>query len=103
MTKTEVMPELYQELDEWLGEEFPVLRSQLFKMLDDRAAFGLRKYGVPLLTNNGRDGFKDAWEEAADLCVYLKKLQLEGQEISRCMDLSLDLLVALTQERIDSK
>lgn len=37
-----------------------------------RDEFGYRKYGVRLQPNNGRDALKDAYEEALDLCVYLR-------------------------------
>lgn len=37
-----------------------------------RNAFGLAKYGTPLQPFNGRDALKDAYEEALDLCVYLR-------------------------------
>lgn len=38
-----------------------------------RNAFGIAKYGKPLQANNGRDALKDAYEEALDLCVYLRQ------------------------------
>jgi hypothetical protein len=38
-----------------------------------RKEFGLRKYGTPLQANNGRDALQDAYEEALDLCQYLKQ------------------------------
>lgn len=37
-----------------------------------RNAFGIAKYGTPLQAFNGRDALKDAYEEALDLCVYLR-------------------------------
>lgn len=37
-----------------------------------RNAFGLKKYGVALQPFNGRDALQDAYEEALDLCVYLR-------------------------------
>jgi len=37
-----------------------------------RDAFGAAKYGVRLQPNNGRDFLRDAYEEALDLCVYLR-------------------------------
>lgn len=38
---------------------------------------GRRKYGTPLQASNGRDALVDAYQEALDLCVYLR------QEIER--------------------
>lgn len=40
--------------------------------LETRKAMGIRKYGTPLQPDNGRDSLQDAYEEALDLCVYLK-------------------------------
>lgn len=37
-----------------------------------RDGMGRAKYGVPLQPHNGRDALKDAYEEALDLCVYLR-------------------------------
>lgn len=34
---------------------------------------GRRKYGVPLQPHNGRDVLVDAYQEALDLCVYLRQ------------------------------
>ncbi len=38
-----------------------------------RDAEGRRKYGVPLQPHNGRDVLIDAYQEALDLCVYLRQ------------------------------
>jgi hypothetical protein len=37
-----------------------------------RHEFGVAKYGVPLVANNGRDHLRDAYEEALDCVVYLR-------------------------------
>ena len=38
-----------------------------------RDDFGRAKYGTPLQVNNGRDALVDAYQEALDLCVYLRQ------------------------------
>lgn len=38
-----------------------------------RMKFGIGKYGTPLQAGNGRDALKDAYEEALDLCCYLRQ------------------------------
>lgn len=48
--------------------------------LEVRRAFGSEKYGTPLLTHNGRDALVDAYQEALDLCLYLKQALLEWDE-----------------------
>ena len=44
----------------------------VIKDMNQRNEFGRKKYGTPLKAFNGRDVLKDAYEEALDLCVYLK-------------------------------
>jgi hypothetical protein len=45
-----------------------------------RDALGRARYGVPLSTRNGRDALVDAYQEALDLCVYLRQLIAERDE-----------------------
>ncbi len=42
-----------------------------------RDELGLRKYGKTLMPHDGRDTLRDAYEEALDLAVYLRKAMLE--------------------------
>lgn len=39
----------------------------------ERMVHGIREYGVALQANNGRDALQDAYEEALDLCCYLRQ------------------------------
>jgi hypothetical protein len=41
--------------------------------LNARREAGTRKYGTPLRSNNGRDALVDAYQEALDLCMYLRQ------------------------------
>ena len=41
--------------------------------IEARREFGLAKYGVPLRTHDGRKSLVDAYQEALDLVVYLRK------------------------------
>lgn len=45
-----------------------------------RADFGKDKYGTFLRTGNGRNALVDAYQEALDLCMYLKQLLMEQEE-----------------------
>ena len=45
-----------------------------------RDQLGRERYGVPLQPHNGRDALRDAYEEALDLCAYLKQALLERDE-----------------------
>jgi hypothetical protein len=40
--------------------------------LDERAALGRATYGMNLMSDNGRDHLIDAYQEALDLCMYLR-------------------------------
>lgn len=56
-----------------MKEVWPVLQREL----EARVATGERKYGRRLTTANGRDALRDAWEEAADLLMYLTQCLME--------------------------
>lgn len=55
----------------------------VIKDMESRNAFGVAKYGTPLQAFNGRDALKDAYEEALDLCVYLRTAMEERDEKAR--------------------
>jgi hypothetical protein len=42
-----------------------------------RVEVGIRRYGTPLMTRNGRDALTDAYEEALDLVFYLRQALME--------------------------
>lgn len=43
------------------------------KDINDREAYGIRKYKTRLQPFNGRDALVDAYQEALDLSVYLRQ------------------------------
>lgn len=45
--------------------------------IEARMAVGISRYGTPLQAWNGRDMLKDAYDEAMDLCVYLRGMLFE--------------------------
>jgi len=47
--------------------------SFVVKDMIDRDVMGREKHGTPLQINNGRDSLIDAYQEALDLVVYLRK------------------------------
>lgn len=61
--------------------------------LAERKAFGTRKYGTPLQAHNGRNALLDAYEEALDLCVYLKQAMVErdGAEVTEPVGTATDI------------
>lgn len=40
--------------------------------MEARRQLGIARYGVPLRPDNGRDNLIDAYQEALDLCVYIR-------------------------------
>lgn len=50
---------------------------RLLERLEERRRDGLRNYGRPLETHNGRDALEDARDEAIDLSLYLTQWILE--------------------------
>lgn len=49
----------------------------VMKDLVDRYQVGMKKYGRPLHTFNGREALQDAYEEVLDLAMYLKQKLME--------------------------
>ena len=45
----------------------------VLKDMEERRLHGIEKYGVPVQPHNGRDPLVDAYQEALDLCVYLRQ------------------------------
>lgn len=45
--------------------------------MEKRKEIGMKTYGTLVYKNNGRDALKDAYEEALDLCIYLKQAMEE--------------------------
>lgn len=50
----------------------------LCQLVKERDAFGRKKYGQPLMSDDGRNGFEDARQEAGDLLQYTFKVFLNG-------------------------
>jgi len=60
-------------------EPMPVVNSHphvadlVIEDINGRKAFGMKKYGTALQPHNGRDALNDAYQEALDLCKYLRQ------------------------------
>ena len=55
----------------------PAVWSLVMRDMAERDITGAAKYGVRLQPNNGRDALVDAFQEALDLCVYLRQAIFE--------------------------
>ena len=73
----------------------PECRDAAIALLRSRAHVGLARYGQPLTAHNGRDGRRDAAEEAADLFVYLQCGAQEGWATRRQLVIAQELLLGL--------
>jgi hypothetical protein len=61
-----------------MPEREPIL-SYVLHDISERVRVGTEVYGEPLSTHNGRDPLWDAYEEALDLCLYLRQCIAERQ------------------------
>lgn len=55
----------------------PCIQDLVIADIEQRKAVGLQRYGTLLQPFNGRDSNRDAYEEALDLCQYLKQDRVE--------------------------
>jgi hypothetical protein len=60
-----------------IGDGTPILPLVL-RDFQARGEAGQKKYGTPLRANNGRNALIDAYQEAQDLCLYLRQKIEEG-------------------------
>lgn len=64
-------------------EDLLVHTDAVIALIKDRDEFGRKKYGQPLMSEDGRNGVEDAKQELGDLLQYLMKCKLAGQTISQ--------------------
>lgn len=68
-------------------------------LLNEREAYGVKTYGQPLMTHDGRDNSRDELEEMVDEVLYKFKNYLERQDFKRDLVTSLlTLCPELTDE-----
>lgn len=52
--------------------DLPAIQDLVKQDVEERKAIGLKRYGTLLQPHNGRDMLLDAYQEALDLCIYLR-------------------------------
>lgn len=68
------------------SQALPILNDQkniqdrVMRDIEARKIVGIQRYGTALQPFNGRDALLDAYEEALDLCMYLKQAIVERDE-----------------------
>ena len=60
-----------------VANELPAVWPLVIMDMAARDQVGRACYGVPLQPHNGRDALRDAYEEALDLCAYLRQAIME--------------------------
>lgn len=60
-----------------IKNDAPDIQSQVIADIEARRQVGIHRYGTALQPHNGRDMLLDAYEEAMDLCIYLKGVLVE--------------------------
>lgn len=66
-------------------EIWPLAGARYDKVSEQQFKKGFDKYKVPLTTFNGRDPFKDSWEELVDLSQYITQANQETLTLARCL------------------
>jgi hypothetical protein len=61
----------------------PAIQNLVIRDIEARKAVGLERYGTLLQAFNGRDALMDAYQEALDLCQYLRQVIEEREAQSR--------------------
>lgn len=69
------------------------VEARLVALIHERTAIGVRKYGEPLHTHNGRDAKTDALEESLDLNQYLMQSLMEAEDANRALAAERDAAV----------
>lgn len=67
-----------------LPSDGPPIVDLVMADLAERKRVGIERYGMPLRANNGRSALVDAYQEALDLCVYLRQVIEETPD--RCTE-----------------
>jgi hypothetical protein len=57
----------------------PAIADLVIDDMAERKRIGIQRYGTPLQAHNGRDALVDAYQEALDLCCYLRQAIAERE------------------------
>ena len=75
---------LIAELEELRNQtqSIPIVHNltDLIILVEERNAYGMAKYGQPLMTRDGRNGIEDARQELGDLLQYVCKCAMTNEE-----------------------
>jgi hypothetical protein len=57
--------------------------SDAVALINERVKYGMKKYGQPLMSDDGRDSVVDALQEAGDLLQYIWKAKMKKEDLSQ--------------------
>jgi hypothetical protein len=63
-----------------IPSDSPDVQSMVIDDLIQRRQLGIARYGTPLQPGNGRDAFRDLYEEILDAACYLRQLIAERDQ-----------------------
>lgn len=75
---------------DYLGQ--PLLSERVAQELKERRELGIRKYGIGLQTNNGRDVLFDIRQELLDTVMYGHQGVMQGQRVAHIRNAAIKLL-----------
>lgn len=76
-----------------VANDRPAVWPMVIKDMEARDAVGRQRYGTPLQPHNGRDALRDAYEEALDLCAYLRQAMMEREGVPELQSLTVERLL----------
>ena|SRR6266568_4324052 len=74
-----------------------LLSLSLADQLRERVGLGVRKYGKPLQTNNGRDVLLDIRQELLDGIMYSHQAIMQGERVAHIRNVLIDMVESLDQ------
>lgn len=79
-----------------IKSKYKLEEEEVYKILESRYNFGLKKYSQPLMSKDGRDDIEDCAQELADAIQYLSKAIYNNKNIDK-----LKVLIRLLNYMID--
>lgn len=73
--------------------------ADIYAQLEERVQLGIKKYGMNLQTNNGRDALLDCLQESLDGIMYAQQANLEGKDSGLLIDLFIRLTRIINSKR----
>lgn len=74
-----------------------LVTERVIEDLKARTELGLKKYGRPLTTFDGRKSLQDLYEELLDACQYIKKAIMEEEQMQALVNQALSVRYNATE------